>query len=411
MLFRSLQLLSEEYKNKQLKKELTSKRKEGKPEPSELPCQKKEGDVKLDDLLNISSPMFDNSQINLENNQQSINNELHHITNEEIICNESSLPFSMSDESNIFDKSKTNIKDDSKEINVVDYNASGKDVITDHHLSADNEELIPEKSDAIESRQNNDKLTIIQEDMVSYSNSMASAHSGKFSKKSNNVIIENQLNIEDNKINNEENPRKNKSYCLDNDQKDDNKVFIRNYIRRAKSYREKDNQEVELEATDKEVKEQERQVNTIEEQKLHSSNKNLTNGSKTINMLPRGTGECSTMYTIDKKGSLKKQIHKLDPSFLSQMAKGTDNLSLSTAGVLFGAGPLGGYITDKGSMFQSFNTYKQGFQSGLSGNIKQVTGNSSITIKRFEDSNECSGVLKIKKREMLTANKSSNVES
>ena len=153
-------------------------------------------------------------------------------------------------------------------------------------------------------------------------------------------------------------------------------------------------------------------------QNFHSSNSISMNGMKTINTLTRGyqaTGECSTSFTIEPARHQKRlqPTHKLDQAFLglnASASKGTENLTLSSAGVLFAAGPLSGYINlpTKGTMYQSFNTNKPTLPSGLCSNTKQVTdGSSSITIKKFsEDSADCSGILKIRKKNIVPLSQS-----
>jgi len=285
----------------------------------------------------------------------------------------------------------------SKKINVIDYNGSGKDIVSNHTLSMDNEELVSENVEEFKDQSN--KLTMIHEDRVN--GGMLSGNSSRNSKK---ILALDSSKGEHN------NSKKEDSQSSIKNAVEEGKVFIKKYRARAKSYRDKcvqeKNSEVESNNKSKD-KEGKKNETKNKEQKQHN---NLTNGSKTINIPTRGTEECSTMFTMDQgvKGSSKKQIRKLNPIFLSQMArdcKDLEKLSLSTAGVLFTGDYSSSYITDKGQMFQSFSTYKPTFPTGFSSNIKQVTGNSSSTMKRLEDSNECSGILKLKRRELTVLNK------
>eukprot|EP00826_Nyctotherus_ovalis_P057435 TRINITY_DN7849_c0_g1_i16.p1 TRINITY_DN7849_c0_g1~~TRINITY_DN7849_c0_g1_i16.p1 ORF type:complete len:380 (+),score=116.72 TRINITY_DN7849_c0_g1_i16:1090-2229(+) len=379
-----MQLLSEEYKRKMLEDKSFAKSKEEgkKPKPEDLPFQREtRNDVAVSDLLNISSPRFDdgNSAFQLADKSHSVQD----FTND-------SLPFSAT-EGNLLDFHQNGEANEGSKINVVDYNGSGRDVVDGHSLSVDNEELVEESS----------KLTVIHEDK-------SSAVSGRSSRNSRRQLDGGR----------EQSLRKEGSHASAKNFVEEGKVFIRKYRTKAKSFKEKCAQE-KSEASLKSIRDKEEskekpnEANATEEQKLHN---NLTDGSKTINIPSRGTGECSTMFTMDQvgKGSSKKQIKKLDPAFFAQMArdcKDTEKLSLSTAGVLFAGDYSSGYITDKGSMFQSFSTYKPTFPTGFSSNIKQVTGNSSNTMKRLEDSNECSGILRLRKKEVTVPNKLAETEN
>lgn len=376
-----MQLLSEEYKRKMLEDKSFAKSKEEskkhKPSPEELPFQREaRNDVVVSDLLNISSPRFeDGSGFQLLDKSHSAQN----LTD--------SLPSAAPEDFlNLAPPKEPDVQDGdanaNSEIRVVDYNGSGGEV-AERRVSGDEEELVEESS----------RLTVIHEDR-------SSAVSGRSSRNSRRHADGGKESL-----------RKEGSHASAKNLAEEGKVFIRKYRAKAKSFREKcaqDKSEASLKSMDKEeTKEKPHEVNTAEEQKLRN---NLTDGSKTINIPSRGTGECSTMFTMDQvgKGSSKKQIKKLDPAFFAHMArdcKDTEKLSLSTAGVLFAGDYSSGYITDKGSMFQSFSTYKPTLPTGFSSNIKQVTGNSSNTMKRLEDSNECSGILRLRKRELTVPNK------
>ena len=128
-------------------------------------------------------------------------------------------------------------------------------------------------------------------------------------------------------------------------------------------------------------------------------------GFKTLTHVSQVTGECSTGYTVEParlgnkyRGVIAMRRTKpdplsmrLNPAFLAQLAeecRGTDNFTLSSAGILFGAGLLSEYINfpGRGTMFQSFCTNRPTLRSGLGSNGKKLKGASSlITAKKLNE--------------------------
>jgi len=458
----------------------------------------------IKEIFEISGPKLDQPLPNLPPGQKIEKEKLHHITPEEmkgIEC-ENSISLDVDEENNIIpipEKLKNNqIKPEEKIINtiatipieneintnsiqlaaepiksslinVVDYNGSEKDIITEHHLSIDNEELIPEKDNSEEIKFDKEqkevsnlqkKLDIIQENgnETSNSNGIVSGRNARHNRRQCNLNIEHLKGIPLNKskgfnsrsiivdegdeseeltISRKQNI--NNSFCSARDKQNNQKRFIRRLRNRPKSSREKcydqnmilsensnTKPNISLDTSEKlkeEIKDQVKEVKHNNDRMGLGSNNMSINGIPSINSLKKGTAECSTTYTAENAKSLfKKPLQKLDQAFLAKMAgdsKGTDHLASSTAGVLFGAGPLSGYIglqtnTGKGTMFQSFSTNKPTLPGGFSGNLKNGGGNnsSSITIKKLDDSSsEYSGLVKIKKKNIIQWEKSPDLSS
>ena len=427
--------------------------------------EKEQNEVKIDDLLRITEPKYEEPLPTLPSDLKPAKEELHHITQEEMrrVELETSLPFSITDESVKGDVSSNQplqeinanpVPEKPKAISVIDYNGSGKEVVVGHHLSMDNEELIPEKEDEFEERKygrrmsgpNKKKLEIIQEkgnsELNSNPSSLAHVRSTRHNRKQCNLAIDKLKGIPETHCNEDNSPNicANDDYINDDEQSSEmnfrrryqnnsarepnnERKFVRKFRRgRAKSSRDSkcnqseiitedsSKQEPKLDTSEKlreirgKIKEvQQYTGNGRDKQNFHSSNSMSMGGMKTISTLPKGTGECSTTYTIatHNKSFTKRPMQ----TFISGESKGTaDNLGLSTEGASFGAGPLSGYTgTNKGTMFQSFNTNKPTLPAGLSGNIiKQGTGNSaSIIIKKLDESTEYSGILKIRKKNII----------
>lgn len=340
---------------------------------------------------------------------------LHHITKDEMLGagQESSICLSVTDEvykMQASDSSVSNLNNLMKEISgeLMEEAEAKEDMElvknTEETKEATKEQLplgVPAKGRRESLRR---LLEVVQENgsESSHSNSLVSAHNVRYGKRADRSKVSSASVVsKGNMVDDKEDfgvhvVRRNNSFSLAGDCR----ASVSESSKRASSYRNGCVQnELVLKEMHEEIKNESAQLHE-DERKIQNFNKPdnvLINAIKPNSTLPRRTGECSASYTIDQFGKIKSAA-KFDKGFnqdlTSQIAcesKGTDNLGLSTAGG-FSNGPLSAYTglpTSKGTMFQSFSTNKAAFSSGLSGNMKDVAGNSSsINIKRLEESSE-----------------------
>ena len=159
--------------------------------------------MNVQQLLALPGPKFEAPLPPLPQSEiQTKNEKLQHITKEELMAPslESSCAISISSKEGgnvgaegIFilkpeEDTKSQANTQNKEaINVIDYNGSGKEAISSHHLSIDNEDLVPEKEEDNEAEKSDEQikrlksLEIIQENNseLSNSNSLISGRSVK----------------------------------------------------------------------------------------------------------------------------------------------------------------------------------------------------------------------------------------
>jgi len=344
--------------------------------------------------------------------------DLHHITKDEMFGaeQESSICLSVTSELNKIqasDSSASNLDILMKEISGEPIGSEPKEEVKEKSIE-ETYIVIPEK---IEEKKLKRRLEIIQENgsELSQSNSLISVQNVRCTRRGVDNLKVSSASIVDKKVSNtidekeELNAnatRRNNSFSLVRDYK------ALEASKRPNSQSNKHNEPNEqiLKEIYEEIKDESKHNNEIKEQHY---NEPLLNAMKQSNTLSKGTGECSTSYTIDQFGKVltKVTIAKSKKEGLtSQIAnesKGSDNLALSAAGGSLN-NPLSAYTgipTSKGTMFQSFSTNKAAFSSGLSGNIKEIS--SSINIKKLEDSNELKKYEGNKSSELLLKQSSS----
>ncbi len=359
--------------------------------------------------------------------------------------------------------------DDSKAIiNVVDYNGSGKETLPNNRMLMDNEELISEKEDTNklappkESQANPTpskvSLEIIQENNSEFSNSN-SLVSGRSARRRRHC------NSSADPAGKEQQPAKrqrNRSVFTareappTNESEKDGKPMIKSSREKCRRGGIEDLSLGESGLINKSradpqprptsdfadasqavtIKKPAAMETPIQQKAEVSANISTTANmiTKSIPTMTRGLEEGSTNYTTQNAKQVRKLRSghflprskmeplstRLTPAFLAQLAeecKGTDNMTLSSAGVLFGAGPLGEYT--KGSMAQSFFASKPtlptselgAYNTNTSMNIKNKTPSSSITIRKLVmRGEECGseGLLKISKRRIVALGGNAN---
>ncbi len=427
-------------------------------ESKERPTNAPAGEVKIEDLLAVPGPKYEEPLPPLQADEQLEQREvLHHITTDEMMASSlgSSLPFSMPSSSQdggsvheAEEEKKVQVSGKSKgEINVIDYNGTGKETVSEHHLSMDNEELVSEKESISkpqpeELKEPEETVPVANADGVSQEILAPGRNARHTRRQCNSALCQLRDRAVAATARNEDSSAKqaSASFCSAREPAvKSNNRFIRRFRGKPRTEADKCNKSEILPHPDRsainaadtgqkspmnnpqrrilETRPADSMLLRREEKSggFHCSNSISINGMRTINTLTKGyqaTGECSTSFTGEPLRPVAgKRVQgpvcgKLDQAFLAQMVeecKGTDNLTLSSAGVLFGAAPLSGYVNlpTRGTMFQSFSANKPTLPLGLcTNNAKQGTGGStSITIKRLgEDSADCSGLFRIRKK-------------
>jgi hypothetical protein len=309
---------------------------------------------------------------------------------------QSDLPFSMCSVSDKSNQSANKIADDkqslkSKAINVVDFNGSGRETLSNHKLSMDNEELVSEREEVIEENQSSGSNEDHKQEIIFPDGEI---RGNEKHKKSNPTKAKNQKS----------------SFCTARAPSAE-PVYKR--PARLVTSRENVNKTVitQEEPTKKLVNKsfvtgQKPELvcpTPIMNKKVFVPNSGSFSmrGIKSITRATLGLVE-STQSTIEPSKLIAKlssaqgmrntkrdsSSFNMNPTYLNQLVdecKGGDNLTLSSAGIVFGAGTLSQYVgvpQFKNSIFQSFNQSKQTLplnyglygQSGSSSNMKTKKG-------------------------------------
>lgn len=406
-----VQLLSEEYKKstendeqrkrhreERKQKKLASKKSPEVAQPREDDVQEQKPEVRIGDLLAIPGPKFEQPLPPLPESVQPEKKEaLHDITKDEMMV--ASLESSTPSE---------------KEIEPV---AKLAEPGSEKEEAKERPQTGSEPKDAAAKPKEKKPLDTIQENNSEFSNS-SSARNGRHTRRQCNSALDHPVAKAASARDSVGEARQNRSFCSARESPAVIRIggLARKY--RVKSAAAAGNRSLVSAGDSKSpIQNLRRRVMEIRpnlmlplrrEDNLHGSNNSIsTKGLRTINTLSKGyqaTGDCSTSFTAETAGRAgKKQagVYRLDQAFLAQMAeecRGTDNLTLSSAGLLFGAGPLSGYINlpTKGIMFQSFSTNNRPtLPSALalgSSNTGGKQGTGSTTIKRTGEEGESAGV-------------------